>query len=285
MTRPKLYTPSDPRLILGYRRNGQPIFPIAGGSEPITEPPPGSTITVPVLPTPVPVPSPPPNGQTFTADDIEKARREEKDKLYGKIKSMDEQLSGFAKERDERIAAEAKARKAAEDDAEAERLKNLSFEQKLTETTATWEQRMSDMQAQLAQRDALLLREREFQMLQEYRTKRIGEETENIMPELHQWVSGNSVEEIEAAISRATETTASILSQVSQAQQAQQTAYSQARQAARGTGVTAPPVGPPENQSGQETFTAEQLSQMDMAEYAKNRGRLLAAASDQMRRR
>lgn len=275
-----------PRTVLGFRKDGSPIFPIAGGSEGPPEPPPGTTITVPPLPTPIEPPTPPaPNGQSFTAEDIERVRREEKDKLYGRIETMDAQLKTFAKERDERIAAEETARKEAEAAADAERKKNLTFEQKLEEVQGAFNSQLTDLQGQLAQRDALLALERQFQELNKYRDRRLSEETDNIMPEMHSWVAGNSEEEIEANISRAVETTNSILGQVAAAQQQQASAYQQARQQARGTGVTAPPVGPMENQSGQETLTADEIRNMDMATYMKNRGRLLEAASQQMRGR
>jgi hypothetical protein len=284
--RPRILT-HGPREVLGYRKNGTPIFPIAGasgGNEPA-----GNTITVPPLPVPVPVEPPPTqqNGgvQTFTAADIEAARKQEKDKLYGKITEQEERLKKIEADTQARLAAEEKARKDAEAAAEAERVKNLSFEQKLEETQQAWSAQMSDLQSQIAQRDALLERERQFQLLNEHRARRLAEESDNIMPELHSWVAGNSIEEIDANVSRAIETTGNILSQVTQAQQEQASAYQQARQQARGTGVTAPPVGPMENQSGQETFTAEQISNMDMATYMKNRGRLLEAASQQVRGR
>lgn len=277
-----------PRTVLGFRKDGSPIFPIAGGSEGPPEPAPGSTITVPPLPQPIepPTPPPPPNGQqSFTAEDIERVRREEKDKLYGRIETMDAQLKTFAKERDERIAAEETARKEAEAAADAERKKNLTFEQKLEEVQGAFNSQLTDLQGQIAQRDALIALERQYQELNKYRDRRLSEETDNIMPEMHSWVAGNSEEEIEANISRAVETTNSILGQVAAAQQQQATAYQQARQQARGTGVTAPPVGPMENQTGQETLTADEIRNMDMATYMKNRGRLLEAASQQMRGR
>lgn len=284
-----------PRTVLGYRKDGRPIFPIAGASEAPPEPPvnpgmTGNTITIPAAP-PAPVPAPPaPNGnqppvQTFTQEDIERARQQEKDKLYERITKAEEQLKAFAKERDERLSAEETARKEAEAAAEAERQKNLTFEQKLAETQQTWEQKFVDMQGQLAQRDAIIERERQFQALQSFRARRLQEESENIMPEMHSWIVGNSEQEIEDALSRAKETTASILNQVAQATQNQQYAQQQARQQARGVGVTAPPVGPMENQSGQETYTAADIANMDMASYMKNRDRLLEAASRQFQGR
>lgn len=291
MRLPQTYFRFPPGHVHGYRKDGRPIYAVAGGSEAAPEPSSnGSTITVPAAP-----PEPPPttatnttnqqNGQTFSAEDIEKARQQEKDKLYGRIQEMDERFKKLEEERQARISAEEKARKDAEEEAERVRQENLTFSQKLEETQKTWEQRLAEMQGQIAQRDALLDRERQYQALQEFRNRRLTEETDHIMPELHTWVAGADEAEIEASISRAKETTASILAQVTQAQQAQQAQALQMRQQARGTNVTAPPVGPMENQTGYETMTAEQIAAMDMATYAKNRARLLGAASQQMRGR
>jgi hypothetical protein len=279
-----------PWTVLGYRKDGRPILPIAGASEPAPEiplpGPPGSTVTI-----PAPPPAPPaPNGnaapvQTFTHEDIERARKQEKDKMYERLNKAEELIKNLTKDRDERFAAEEKARQEAEAAAEAERQKNLTFEQRLAELSTDWESKFVDMSSQIAQRDALLERERQFQTLQQYRQRRLDEESETIIPDLHGWVMGNSEDEIEASISRAKETTASILGQITQAQQQQAAAQQQMRQQAKGVGVTAPPVGPMENQSDQQTFSASDIANMNMSDYMKHRDRLLEAASQQFRGR
>lgn len=282
-----------PGFVLGHRKNGLPIYSIAGGSggnEPVVLDPP---LVVPIAPptaTPTGGPNTNPSGaqpgdQVFTAEDIEKARQQEKDKLYGRINEMDERFKKIEGERAAQLAAEEKKRQEAEAAAEAERQKTLTFEQRMAEMEAGWTAKLGGLEQQVQQRDALIEREREFQALTKYRDDAVATNAENIMPELLTWIVGNSTEEIDAAVSRAVETTASILAQVAQAQTGQQYAQQQARQQARGTGVTAPPVGPLENQSGHETFTAADISNMDMATYVKNRGRLLEAASQQMRGR
>ena len=278
-----LYPPGH---IHGYRKDGRPIYAVAGGSggnEPANLSPSGDTIVVPAPPPAPPTPSQS-NGQTFTADDIEKARTQEKDKLYERLNQQEETLRKLQEEQQKRLEAEAAARKAAEDAAEAERKKNLTYEQKLEELQADFATRFSTLNSQLEQSAALMEAEARFQELQKFRTKRLEEEKEEIMPNLLTWVQGNSEQEIEEAIARAKETTASILNDVVQAQQNQQFAAQQARQQARGTGVTAPPVGPLDNNSGQQTYSADDIRNMSIGDYAKNRDRLLEAARNQMMR-
>lgn len=243
------------------------------------------TVPVPTAPTPAPVPTAvPPVAVSFTAEDIERARQQEKDKLYDRLSKNEEQLKKIQSEQEKRLEVETKARKAAEELAEAERQKTMTFEQKLAEAEQTWNHKLAGVEEQVAQGAALLEAERRFQALAKFRETRLSEESEEIMPELHYTVAGSTEEEIESAISRAKETTASILSQVQQSQANQQQAAVIARQQSRGTTVTAPPVGPMENQTGQETFTAEDIRAMDIATYAKYRDSLLGAVSAQMRR-
>src|SRR4051812_25737793 len=45
---------------------------------------------------------PQPTGQVFTAEDIARARQDEKDKLYGRIEEMGGQLQTLAEEREQR---------------------------------------------------------------------------------------------------------------------------------------------------------------------------------------
>ena len=291
MRPPKLYPNAkyQPGHIHGYRKDGRPIYAVAGGSggnEPANLPPApdGNTIVVPAPPPPPPTPAQG-NGQTFSIEDIEKARQQEKDKLYERLNKQEEVLKKLQEEQQARLNAEAEARKAAEAAAEEERKKNLTYEQKLEEMQAEWANRFTTLNNQLEQNAALMEAEARFQELQKFRARRLEEEKDDIMPNLHGWVQGNTEQEIEDAITRAKETTSSILNDVVQAQQNQQWAAQQARQQARGTGVTAPPVGPMENNSGQQSYTADDIRGMTIGDYAKNRERLLEAARNQMRGR
>jgi hypothetical protein len=251
--------------------------PEQSGSVTIASPSNG-TVTTP------PAPPPAQQTQTFTMDDLNKAREEarqqEKDKLYGRLSSIEGELNVFkerdaelAREREEAVAREAALRKQQE---EAE----MSAKDLLTNRETEWNQRFdsmkSDFDARMAQmeeerklQEALLEKERNYQELQAYITVRMQEEADNIMPELRDYVSGGTKEEIEASIASAREKTAAIVASVVQAQQGRP----------RSTSITAPSMPSIENQLGQQTMTVADLRNMSMKDYEQNRQALLQAAS------
>jgi hypothetical protein len=211
--------------------------------------------------------------KTFTAEDIEKARKEEKDKLYKSIEDMKTQLVAVTKEREDREKAAKDAEKAAAAVAKAKADEEKSAKELLAEKEQEWEKRFSQIDADRQRSDALLDQERRFSALQDYRTARLTEEAENIMPELIDYVRGSTQEEIDAAIQLAKEKTATVVGNFQAAQQGQ-------RQGQRTASVTSPPVGPMEqNNQGYETLTADDIRGMDMATYAKRRDQLLGAAA------
>ena len=178
------------------------------------------------------------------------------------------------KEKEAREAAEAAAAAA-----EEKRLAELSFGQKLEEFQAQTQTQVQTLQRQLAERDAVLEKEHAFNELMTYRNEVLNSETgQSILPELRDLVAGNTREEIDASVSAMAQRSMSILEQVAQATGA-------ARQTARGVGVTAPPVGPMDNNSDHQSVSADDIRNMDMAQYAQLRGRLLGAAASQQRDR
>lgn len=226
----------------------------------------------------------PPTERMFTAEQLEEARRQEKDKLYPKIGSLEERLKVFEDERQEAL------RKAEEAAAEAARLQREREEQEMsvrdllsrkedewksTFNTAQqeWEQKFNALQAESEARAALLERERQYQELKTYTDRRLAEEAANIMPELLDLVGGNTPEEIESSIQAAVAKTSAIVQSIQQALPQQQ-------QRPRGIPTTGgTPSGPLENSTEQQTFTDSDLKSMDMTTYAANRERLLAAVS------
>jgi len=118
---------------------------------------------------------------------------------------------------------------------------------------------------------ALLEREREYAELSQYLNRRISEEQENIAPELIDMIAGNSVDEIEQSISKLKEKTSKLLEAMTQANQ-------QVRREMTGTRATLPPTL--ENNSDQQSYTPEQIASMSVADYAKNRSRLLGTAAN-----
>jgi len=219
-----------------------------------------------------------PATRTFTQEDIEKARKEEKDKLYKSIEEMKAQVSTLTKEREEREAALKKQEEQAAAEAKKKAEEEMSAKELLEQQRQEYEARFAQIEADRQRSEALLEREREFSALQDYRAQRLAAEADNIMPELLDYVSGMSQEEIDASIALAIEKTNAVFSNIRQAQQSQ-------RQQQKGASVTSPPTGPmEENNQGYETLTADDIRGMDMATYAKNRDRLIRAAGQNRNR-
>lgn len=225
-----------------------------------------------------------PGGKTFSVEDIEKARREEKDKLYSEIGGLKDELKAIKAEREKANKAfEEQQKKEAEEQAkrEAEAKKKaeeeMSVKELLAQKEQEWESRWKQLEEENARKDEILAKERRFNELMAYRQRRLEEEQDTIMPELRDMVTlGNSEQEIEASIQALQDRTQRILEQVTAGQQAH-------RQQQRGTTPTAPPVGPLESQQEFQQLSNDELKNMDMATYAKNRERLLGAVSQRVR--
>lgn len=224
--------------------------------------------------------------RTFSTEDIEKARREEKDKLYSSMEEMKTELKELRRYREDQAKAEADAKKKAEEDeakrqADEKRKKEEEMEIKalLEQKEQEWNQRFQQIEEEAARKDELLAKERRYNELVAYRARRLEEESDSIMPELRDLVAlGNSEEEIEASLSALQDRTQRILEQVANGQR-------DARQHARGVAATAPPVGPLESQPEFQQLSTADLKNMDIATYGKNRERLLGAVSQQVRQR
>jgi len=207
----------------------------------------------------------------YTEQDLQKVREQEKSKLYPQIDSLKEELNLLKKDREERLS---EARQAAEAAAEAER-KRLEADMDVRTLLETKEKEWaSKIEAERLERErafALLEREREYAELTQYLNRRISEEQDNIAPELIDMVTGNNVEEIEQSITRLKDKTSKLLESAQQAIQAQ-------RRDMTGTRTTLPPTL--ENNSDQQSYTPEQIASMSVADYAKNRSRLLGSAAN-----
>lgn len=242
-------------------------------------PNPDGTVTV---KTPDPPSQQPEQGRTFTAEDIEKARREEKDKLYSRLQSVDErsksleaELAELRREREEREAAEAE-RKAAEEKAAQEKAEAEMSAKKLLEQRSTeWERRFEEIQREREQERAALAKAAEFEALRAYIQERVGAERDNIAPELVDMVTGNTREEVDRSIELMKSKTEAILQSV---QQAQQAARSQMR-GVSATGYTA--TGPADSDAGTRQLSVEDIKNMPMSEFARYRSQLLGSAATQ----
>jgi DNA repair exonuclease SbcCD ATPase subunit len=208
----------------------------------------------------------------YTDEDLAKVRSQEKDKLYPQIESLKEELNSLRKEKEEEAS-----RKSAEAEAEATRLKEAQESELDAKSYA--ELKTKELQEQLererSERErafALLEREKTFADLQAYRQQVIETERDNIIPQLVDFIQGNSREEITSSVEQLKERSASILES---AQSAMQTA----RKEMKGTSITTPPAGPLETNMEQRTLTAQEIAAMPMNEYAKYRDRIMSESA------
>lgn len=209
------------------------------------------------------------------AEAIQKARAQEKAKLYPQMEKLQEELAQLRSKEQEREAKEAErkaARAAREAESAAERKKQEEAELEVRDLLAKKEQEWkAQLESERAEREkafALLEREREFQELQQYRSQRLEAERDSIIPELIDMIAGNSKDEIEQSILRLKEKSAQIFDSVAQASQ-------QTRKEMVGARITAPASGPLDNDSDSRMLTPDSISNMSMADYAKNRQKLL----------
>lgn len=307
------------KTVIGHTRKGRPVFAIAGGSGdhvPPAEgeqPSPGDTITVqdgdrpkppseegPATPASNRVVDPdafnrgfeeqqrageqptpgqtqnPATGRTFTEEEVERIRQQEKDKLYNELKSARDEIRSFREEREreqkQREEEEARAAEAAKEAEESD----LDVRELIRRKEQEWSERFEEVQSEAQKQAALLDQERRFNALAEFKRNQLEAHEDDIMPHLRGYVDGNSEEEIQASIQKQIETTNAILQDVQQAQAAQ-------RQQVPTTRVTAPgDAGPIEQQTqSTKTFSAQDISEMTPAEYAKYRDSLLGAAARQ----
>lgn len=225
-----------------------------------------------------PAPSPS-EVSVYSAEDIAKAREQEKAKLYPQMEKMKEELARLARERDEQVAKEAE-RDARFADEEAKQLaakkeaeeSELSFKDLLKKKEQEFTAQLEQERLERERAIALLEQERKFQELMNYRTSRIEQERDGIVPELVDLIEGNSPEEIEQSISTLKEKSARILESAQQAMQS-------ARQQMAGPRITAPAAGPLDNDSSQQSFTPDSIRDMSLADYAKQRAKLLGNAA------
>lgn len=218
--------------------------------------------------------------QTFTADDLAKARAQEKEKLYPQVEKLKEELSLLKQQQAERDAEEAK-RKEERKKREAEAAKKKKDEEEaalevrelLKKKEEEWQAQLESERLEREKAFALLDQERRFQQLMNYRSMRLEQERENIIPELIDMISGNSEDEIEQSISGLKAKSAKILEAVSQA-------GVQNRKEMVGTRVTVPASGPLDNDSEQRSYSPNDISNMSMADYAKNRAKLLGSGNN-----
>ena len=216
----------------------------------------------------------------FTADDLAKARAQEKAKLYPQMEKMQEELSK-AKALAESLAAKDAEREAKRQEKLAERdakkkdkeEKELSFKELLSKKEQEFQAQLEAERLERERAFALLDTERKFQDLMSYRAQRTEEERDSIVPQLIDLVNGSSEEEIEQSIETLKAKSAGIMQDVQQA-------TANAKQSMAGTRITAPASGPLDNDSEHNPLQIDPTKGISMDEYIKNRHKYLGAAAN-----
>lgn len=209
----------------------------------------------------------------YTEEDLAKVRSQEKDKLYPEIERLKEKVSSLEKEKEEKAARKAaeasdeEARMAAKAKEEAEA--EMDIRSLLKTKEQEWQEQLERERQERERAFALLEQERKFAELQAYRQQVLDAERDNIIPQLLDYIQGNSPEEINNSVEELKTRSQSIL-------ESAQAALTQQRRDQVGTRATLPPAGPLETNSEQRMPTAEEIAAMPMNEYAKVRSRILS---------
>lgn len=265
---------TEPTIVI---EDGAPPPAAEGAPPPAGEPQRGTIVIEEEPPKPE---GEPPAGRTFTAEDIERARREEKEKLYPRLTAMEEELALVRKQREDAEAAEQKRREEEEATLRKQQEEEMDVRTLLSTKEQEWEQRLEAVRLEAENDRAVFAMERQFQELQGHRAQAIAAAQEDLMPELIEDmipVTLTSKEAIDAAVDRCKETSLRIVQQMQQRTQ-------EIRQQQRGVSPTGePPVGPMENHTSQRVLTGDDIRDMSIEEYAKNRDKILQSVSERAR--
>lgn len=241
--------------------------------------------------------------QYFTADQVaeqikaaekaalEKARTEERDKLYGKIRQTDDRYKEMEAEvkRLQDIEAQ-RAKDEAKRLAEVERAKQkaaeaeLSAKELLDRRQAEWqaqreadraeqERRLAEIAEQQKVQQALWEKEREMTALAIYTRDAVAANQDNIAPELIDLIGGSTKEEVDASIQTMVAKTSAIVEGMRQAQVAQRAGMPGTAPSAGATAVV------PGIDTGEQKLTPEDIQGMSMKDFAALRQKMGMGAS------
>ena len=191
------------------------------------------------------------------SDLVSQVREEEKGKLYTRLEELNSQVGTLSEAEQARRAAEEEARAAAEAAEEAARQAELTLEQRIAELSDQFQQREKEMNDRLAAQQAVFEQERQAQAVAEYRQQVLTQIAPNVLPELLDMVGGATQEQIDASAQDAINRTQSIIGNV---QQARVPGYAPGAfnpsGMPRGNAVTAPSMGPLDEQANIRSLTA-----------------------------
>jgi hypothetical protein len=234
-----------------------------------------------IPPAPTAPPAPVPTEQFFTAAQLEAARQQEKDKLYGKQERLSSDLETLKTELESLRTAEATRQtevaaqqQALEDAKKAEEEAKMTAKQLVERRETEFKTEQENLRREMDLKIATMQKEQEYLRLSAYIQRRVAEEIaqDSIIPDLVEYINGDSEEAVELSITKAKEKTASIIAGASRLN------------GQTGPSTTSTPgFGPPSSgpietiTGGSRQPTPEQIAAMSMAEYQVFRAGLPAA--------
>lgn len=223
--------------------------------------------------TPIPLkPQPTSDPKFYTEDDLEKVRKQEKDKMYKRLETMQEQVARLEKERQEREESIQAEQRKKQEEAERKKREEMSAKDLLEQKEREWQSKVQEIEAQMEAERALRQREAEFNSLMEYRQQVLQQYSDRVAPELLDLINGDSPEQIAQAAEDMAARTERILAQTQEAMQ-------NVRQQTPTARVTDPASG--ENSgTNARIMSPDEIRSMSMADYAKHRQRLLGGGAD-----
>jgi hypothetical protein len=223
-----------------------------------------------------PDPKPQTNGERlFTATEVEEFRKQEKDKVYSRINSMEQEVERLRQEREAERKALEEEQARLEADAKAKAEENMDVRDLLKQTREEVQAELRAAREEAERAQAMLEQERKLSELSSYRQQALAAVSERLVPEFADFIGGDTPEQIDASIADALERSDRVVQGMLAAQQQQ-------LQGMQGARVTAPTGnGPLEEQQEQRQLTVEQIKAMSPSEYAAHRGILQQAGRNQ----
>ena len=212
----------------------------------------------------------------FTDEDIEKARQQEKEKLYPRIDEMSQQLKLLQEEREAERAERERLTQEAEDLRRAKEEEEMDLRQLFERREAEFNAQIQELSSRYDADRAIFDRERALQEAYAYRIARIDQEQEFILPELRDLIGGDTPEQIDASIEEMKARSEAIFANMRAAAEPQPF---------RGAAMpSVPPVGPMEQLPENQTLNADDIRNMSMDDYKRYREQLLRATSPNRQR-
>ena len=210
--------------------------------------------------------------KVYSQEDIEAARKQEKDKLYRRLETMQEQVARLEQEQRQRQEQAEAEQRAKEDEARKQAESEMSAKELLELKEREWQATMQTIEQQMEAERALRERETQFAELMNIRQQLINDYSDRVAPELIDLIEGENADELRQSAEDMAARTQRILAQTQEAMQ-------NARQQTPTSRVTAPMSGE-DSGSNSRVMSPDEIRSMSMADYAKQRQRLLGGGAD-----